>query len=196
MTSARENPFAVERIESLIPFDPKWLDTDWDAILEQFQEADYHGAIVGPHGSGKSTFLDTFEPIFSEKTGMLICRLFLNEEKPELTRHEKLFITNCPDNAATVIFLDGAEQMNFWDRSEFKRLTHGFGGVLTTRHSKKRNEPVILETETSVEMLRSFVIKLMPNYPGTPVEIAALFAEAEGNIRDALRLAYDRISES
>ncbi|NNE91548.1 MAG: hypothetical protein HKN23_07865 [Verrucomicrobiales bacterium] len=192
--SARENPFASERIEQLLKFDPSWLGTEWETILDEFEEEhERRAAVIGAHGSGKTTFLDTFEPLFREKTGLRVCRLFLNDEKPELTRQERVFLTNIPNHESTVIFLDGEERMNFFDRLEFSRLAHGFAGLLVTRHTPRRGIPTLLETKTTPEMLAAFLKKLMPDFPAVESEVADLFVAHDGNLREALREAYDRV---
>jgi hypothetical protein len=52
---ARDNPFAVERVLG-IHYRPQ--DGTWDDLLARLTALDYRAAIVGGHGTGKSTLLD------------------------------------------------------------------------------------------------------------------------------------------
>ncbi|MDA7598197.1 hypothetical protein N8813_04655 [bacterium] len=194
--SARENPFEVTRVESLISFEPTWLNTSWEAILARFGELDFRATIVGPHGSGKSTFLDDFESKLKSEGDFLICRLFLNDEKKSLTQQEKIFLTNCPNHGSIIIFLDGEEQMSYLDRLEFTRVAHGFAGLLTTSHKRKRGTSVLLETKTTPMMLSDFIQRLAPDFSISDHKITDLFEETDGNIREALRKAYDLVASA
>ncbi len=194
--TARDNPFETSRVESLIPFDPAWLDTSWEAILDRYEELEYKGAIVGPHGTGKTTFLDQFVGKLETKSGLLVCRLFLNEDKRHLTPQEKMFLTNCPNHGSIILVLDGEEQFSFLDRQEFSRLAYGFGGVLVTRHRPSRNYPTLLQTRSTPEMLIKFVHQLMPDFPGDESLLRSYFDDTEGNIRESLRKAYDFVASN
>lgn len=178
----------------MISFEPAWLETSWEAIAAKFRELDFRATVVGPHGSGKSTFLDEFESKLKSEGGFLVCRLFLNDEKKSLTPQEKIFLTNCPNHGSIIIFLDGGEQMSYLDRLEFTRVAHGFAGLLTTSHKRKRGTPVLLETKTTPEMLSDFILRLAPDFSITEKEIEELWGATDGNIREALRKAYDIVS--
>ena len=49
MTRARDNPFANDRIEREIEFDPKWCSTSWPKIFEHWEKLAHRAAIVGPY---------------------------------------------------------------------------------------------------------------------------------------------------
>jgi hypothetical protein len=53
-----QNPFAGERIASIAY---RFADGECDHLLQKLQENNWHGAIVGPHGTGKSTLIKYIE---------------------------------------------------------------------------------------------------------------------------------------
>ena len=57
---AHLNPFAPNRVQRLLPFDPLLAGSSWDSIESDWEQLDRRAAVIGHHGSGKTTFLETF----------------------------------------------------------------------------------------------------------------------------------------
>ena len=60
---AGENPFRTERLERVTLRLPDGVT--WTGLLNRLRELKYRAAIVGPHGSGKTTFLEHLAPFLS-----------------------------------------------------------------------------------------------------------------------------------
>ena len=176
---AHENPFAVERTDSL-PFVVQ--GTNWDELLPRLQSMQWRGAIVGPHGHGKTTMLEELERRL-EMRGECVARFTLN------SADRKLPVAAFA--AREVILLDGAEQLSPWAWRKFVWATRHARGLVITTHRHGRM-PTWYECRTSPELLVSFLNRLAPNDIDTIYPIAErLLATHEGNIRMVLRCLYD-----
>ena len=172
---ARDNPFATHRVESILTFDPAWLNTTWEAILADLKKHAYRAAIIGPHGTGKTTFLDALCPKL-QQLGFEIRRYFFNDQ------HLPSRIPPAPLDSVTIV--DGAERLSFLAR---RRLFKTSPRLILTQH-RPSTLPHLIETKSTPAMLRSFAQKLAPE-----LAIAAdlLYQKHNGNLRDALRECYD-----
>jgi hypothetical protein len=172
---ARDNPFATHRVESLLAFDPAWLDTTWEAILNDLRKHDYRAAIVGPHGTGKTTFLDALCPKLLQ-LGFEIRRYFFNDQRSPAR------ISPAPPDSITIV--DGAERLSFLER---RRLLKTCPRLLLTQH-RRSTLPHLIETKSTPAMLQSFAQKLAPELAIAP---DLLYQKHHGNLREALRECYD-----
>ena len=195
MLPARRNPFAMERIAREIPFDPAWCETSWEKILKQLERQNWRGQVVGPHGSGKTTFLDELGPLL-EARGFEVVRGFLNEDNRRLS-HDTWEPSASQTKKPRILLLDGAEQLNaFAWRSFLRRARKAFeGGIVVTTHQQRSGPiPLLLETRTSPQMLSAFIERLAPDFAQqlTPPEIEEIHHATRGNLREALWRCYDR----
>ncbi|NOX99712.1 MAG: hypothetical protein GXP30_08300 [Verrucomicrobia bacterium] len=197
ITRACDNPFASDRIDDLLPFDPEWLGQTWPGLMGQLKRLDYRGAIVGVHGSGKTTLLSGLKTRL-EQEGLVIKSFFLNDQRNSLSKTdwECLVGAGMDERELTqrVVFLDGAEQMPSRDWRRFKKMTHRYRGLVITQH-KQGKLPLFVETKTSLEMLREFIARLAPDWDFGDEFLLQVFSSVQGNIREALWRCYDEAAD-
>ena len=181
---ARDNPFAVDRVLSIRYEFP---EGQAGTLLARFERLRYRAAIVGPHGTGKTTLLEDLEtPLAS--LGFRVTHLRLD------AAHRR-FPPGCLSRLAAtldardLVCLNGAEQLGRVAWMMFRWRTRRAGGVLITSH-RAGLLPTLIECATTPELLDGIVSRLAPRTGGVRVP-ADLFARHHGNLRDALRELYD-----
>jgi len=199
MLPARDNPFEADRVERLLRFEPEWLGLSWEQILGRVQACGYRGAIVGPHGSGKTTFCDAFAAKL-EADGLAVVRWFFNDRKdsPDPAEIDALGPPNDPK--PTILLADGIENVApaAW-RPVASRIESLAGCFVTTHEARRQPKPrlpVFLNTDTRVEMLIDFTARLAPDHPFAETELRQIFDDTRGNLREALWVCYDRVTAS
>jgi len=184
MTKARNNPFAGDRIEREIEFDPAWCGTTWSQILERWRHLEHRAAIVGPHGSGKTFFLRAF----GQRIDSPVERFFLNEETPTLSTEDWQRLHDAIAAGSTIL-LDGSEQLSWTARRKFQHLTRQ-QRVIVTRH-RQAHWPTLLKTTSSPELLIHLIEKLSSERLSVS-GAKQLLSRHKGNVREALWECYDR----
>lgn len=194
---ARENPFAMDRVEALLGFEPEWSGTDWPTLLTRWRELNYRAAIVGPHGSGKSTLLRTLEA--QQGSDATVHHFFLNDRKPDFEFFEWQRLENITEKNP-IILLDGAEQLSgrAWRRFH-KIITHSNASLraLVSQHRPTRFRwPTLLSTQATPALLAHLIEKLAPDFRQTLTDsqINALHRRHHSNLREALWECYDACS--
>jgi hypothetical protein len=56
---ARDNPFRTER---MLEVRYRLEGIGWEELLRRFEKLGYRAALIGPHGSGKTTLIESLEP--------------------------------------------------------------------------------------------------------------------------------------
>lgn len=187
----RTNPFRAERLDNLPYFfeDGKNSETAWESLWLQLENYHYRAAIIGAHGRGKSTLLDSFAAQLQSR-GWHVRRLKLNDLQRNFDR--EIWRDLLPTlEARDFILLDGAEQLSFWRWKLFLQHTKTAGGILITSH-RSGLLPTLFECRSSPQLLHSLIIYLDCKMQETNEDQArALFEKHRGNMRDALRELYD-----
>jgi hypothetical protein len=178
---ARDNPFAADRVLSIRYEFP---EGQAGTLLARLERLRYRAAIVGPHGTGKTTLLEDLETPLA-RLGFRVTHLRLDAAHPRFPR-ECLAATI---DAGDLVCLDGAEQLGRVAWMMFRWRTRRAGGVLVTSH-RQGFLPTLVECATSPELLDGIVSRLAPPTGGVRLP-ADLFARHHGNLRDALREMYD-----
>ncbi len=190
--SARENPFAVQRVERLLVFEPAWLGLSWEEILARLGKLNYRAAVVGPHGSGKTTFLDGLEERLS-KEGMSVTRLRLNDESGAESKRQAVERAGAA-GPKDLLFFDGAEQLGPWGWWRLNRAARLAKGLILTQHRPGRL-PTLFRTRATPAMLEAFANTLLEGRDAgarpSPEELLTLFQHHRGNLREALLGCYD-----
>ena len=186
MTTAHTNPFRVERIEKLSYRMPGF---SWDELLRRFESMAYRGALVGPHGSGKTTMLLELKQRI-EDSGLRTEYHLLNAERPRLPR--PLFARWSKElDQTTVMILDGAEQLGPLAWRKFLRATRGARGLVITCHKPGRLA-ALHHCRAREDVLDSLLDELLDDRADAFREKAhLLFHECGGNVRNVFFSLYD-----
>lgn len=192
---ARDNPLRVERIERLIRFEPGWIGEDWAAIEARLDRLNGRGSVVGPHGSGKTTFLEALTARLEAQAPnarILLLRLAGQPDRRFSTDHlEK--IRQASEQGAWIL-IDGAEQIGPLRWRSIDRLTRPARGLVINMHRRGRL-PLLLRTHTTPEMLGDCLRRLYGSeeLPVDTDTINHLWKTHKGNLRSAMREIYDRL---
>lgn len=187
MTRARDNPFAVHRVEAIRYRPQGWT---WDQLLRRLADLDYRAAVVGPHGSGKTTLLEDLERRL-RATGFNPVPLRLTAERPALPGT----FPASPLDQRHVILLDGAEQLSRLGWWRFSRAVRTARGLIVTTH-RPGLLPTLVDCATTPQLLATIIHDLTDDAElCRPDVVAPLFAQHRGNVRDALRDLYDTHGE-
>ena len=183
---AHDNPFASRYTDSLtyIP-----IGTDWGRIISRLHRQNGRGAVVGPKGAGKTTFMEELERRLS-KDGYNVQLLRLNQERkrPDKEELRQMCSGLTPRHA---ILLDGAEQLSRMGWISFVIKTRKAGILAVTSHSPGLL-PTLLEAAATPELLHILANRLLPEEsPLEPEHAHRLFHARNGNLRLVFMDLYD-----
>lgn len=189
-TPAHQNPYRSRRVEELA-FRLPAAQPDWSGVLARLHQCNFRAAVVGPHGSGKTTFLLQLAQRL-ESRGMVTHRLFRHRGDVENAWADWRRALQGMEQTAVVI-ADGYDTLTVRQRWELRRCLRPRGGLLVTAH-RRSALPTLLRTYTSPELLRQLVDELLQDQPGasrpSDSQIRQLFKQTHGNLREALRRLY------
>ncbi len=184
----RENPFSTRNVRpGAVPFVfPE--GTDGESLLQQFARYEWRAAIVGPHGTGKSTLLATLIPVL-ERSGKGVIHFELHDGQRRLPATPALPV----EAADRIIVIDGYEQLSWWNRKllEWRCRQKGWG-LLVTSHVEERL-PTLFHTSVDVPLAQRIVRGVLPS--GDTIireaDVREALANNAGNLREALFALYD-----
>ena len=200
-----DNPFATRftkpgRIPYLFAH-----DTCLAKVVENLKSLGFRGQVIGPHGSGKSTFLHS---IIHEMRKLSVDVRFVRiEPKSKEARWKNVSSSQTPSDISfngyrgakmRVLIIDGFEQLALLQR----RLAIGWTrknkvGLVVTAH-RNVGLKTVLKTRNDLSTLERVVEWLQKhNNNRMPSElIKTSFEAADQNIRETLFLLYDRFRDS
>lgn len=193
-------------------------------LADRFRAVSLRAQIIGPHGSGKSTLMESLRPVLEDR-GFLVfswslhdrqrylpgefwenLKIFLRDMTEEESRAERWNADETSRENATgadgerrIIFLDGFEQLSIINRLLFRTFCRNRGlGFLLSSHSPVLGLPVLIRNVPSVLLLRRVVDYLLDNGDFLPSheELDSLYLRNRGNFRKILFDLYDRFEES
>ncbi len=185
------NPFATRWVRpGAIPYE---FPPGWNAarLAKTLRDNGWRGAIVGPHGSGKSTLLHSLLPELERLGRRPIC-FPLHDGRRRLPAE---LVASFPCDAATLIVVDGYEQLSRFSRGRLDRLCRRSAcGLLVTAHGPT---PLVelLRAQTDLSLAQRIVSRLLAARPGciSAEEVAHAFAAQSGNLRETLFTLYDLV---
>ncbi len=177
---AHLNPFRASRIDAL-PYVP--VDQSWDRMLTRLVQMNFRGAIVGPHGTGKTTLVQSLIPRLNER-GFGVHHGHITEASPRLPKSWWCALNQCDEQ--TIIIIDGAERIHWWPWHRLLRLTANACGLLITAHEEGRL-PTWIRTRVTTQVMLQLLNELEPHGMH---DAAQLLARHHGNARSVLRECF------
>jgi hypothetical protein len=183
------NPFATRFVR---PGATPFLFRDGQtarSVIDTLKDCGWRGAIVGPHGTGKTTLLHTVMPelVASGKKPVTVT-LHDGQRRLPFSRTEWRAL-----DGRSVLIIDGYEQLGRSSRTVvwLKQKLQGFG-LLVTAHADLRLL-TIYRTRGDLDLLNDLVEQCLPCNGGRILagDIARAFTRRAGNIREALFDLYD-----
>jgi hypothetical protein len=180
--TAAANPFGSRYIDAIpFRFDGEGLDD----LLARLTELRGRGAIIGPHGSGKTTLMEQLGARLQD-TGWQVVAVRTREGQSALAQ-----LPNRPFSAQHAVLLDGAGHIG---RVQWQRVllrVRRAGRLIVTAHVPGRL-PMLFRCEPSITLLDMLVAELAPFHSADLRPVShSLYDQHNGNLRDVLRGLYD-----
>jgi len=161
-----------------------------EQLVAGLAAANWRGAIVGPHGSGKSTLVKTLQPHLAD-SGRSISTITLRDGQRRLPAD---FVHKSLALARPLIIIDGYEQLSWPSRLLIRsRCRRVSAGLVVTSHAPT-GLPLLYDTQPSLQIAEQLVSTLTAHNPSpvTAADVAASHASHGSNLRELLFALYDR----
>lgn len=190
MTVAIEtNPFSTRWTRpGAVPFDFGGR-CSIDDLVRRLAESDWQGAIVGPHGSGKSTLVRTLMPVL-EAAGRVTVLITLRDGHKRLPMSLRQLD---PKGATSIVVIDGCEQLGRLSQWRLIRYCRRRGyGLLVTAHGNC-GLPVIFRTEPDLATIERVIEHSLPPHGGRIYrsDLERGWRRHGANVRELLFELYD-----
>lgn len=186
---ARDNPLTVERI---LKVRYRLDDKGWSELLTRLARQRYRGAIVGPHGTGKTTLLEDLGERL-EAIGFVCRHVSVNQAEP--WSNERHFSLTSDLTKEDALLIDGADFLTAVEWMKFRYAARAAGALIITTHARGRL-PLLAECTSSAEVLEEILKDLLGERLNDRLLRLALsrYELHDGNIRNVLRDLYDFFS--
>lgn len=184
---AHENPFTTGQLEERLAFDPELIGSDWIALLDKWSLLGCRACVVGPHGAGKTTFLDAL----SSRLDRPVRRFFFNRDHRKLTDED---LERMEFGGAAVWLADGDMHLGLRDRRRFHEASRHAAGLISARH-RARGLPVLLHLRPDLALAKELLHRVYPEGAvDFEADLAERFRKHRGNLRHLWLDCYDRLA--
>ncbi|MGE9270477.1 MAG: hypothetical protein ACQKBU_06715 [Verrucomicrobiales bacterium] len=185
---ARDNPFATQRLERVLAFDPELIGESWAGLLTRWERLGRQAAVVGPWGSGKSSFLDGF----AERVGGRVERLFFNRDLNRLSEEDRKHLERGQE---AVWVVDGDQHLPWLEARFLLRSVRRSRGGLFARHRAGRAE-VLLRLQSDPDLAEALLRRAAPGLAEAWIEqLPGRWRRHRGNLRHLFLEYYDQWAE-
>jgi energy-coupling factor transporter ATP-binding protein EcfA2 len=181
MNTARENPFRTSR---LLALPVHWGETAPETLLARWHAAGRRGALVGPHGTGKTTRLRALAARLAAE-GWTVVWIQWHDDGTTTPADWRAAVRDA--GPRTVVCLDGSENLGPLAAYQLHRYTRRAGGVLATRHRRSLLLPTLATYAPDAVL---FAVHAAALDPAAAQSAASAFAAARGNAHEAFRALY------
>lgn len=160
-----------------------------DELVAALATNDWRGAIVGPHGSGKTSLLAALRPALRTAG----CHIEAITIRPDQAVAVDL-VARAPIAGRVLVVVDGFEQLGWVERARLvRRCRRERFGLLVTSH-RRTWLPTLIRLAPGLPLVRQLVADLTAGTlsPLTAADIAAGYAQHGQNVREIFFDLYDR----
>jgi hypothetical protein len=183
-----DNPFRSARVDALAYRPPEAGGIE--AIEAAWGRHHFRGALVGPHGHGKTTLMHELVRRYERKhAGSAVRVVQVSAEHGWLSPALRYAVRD----RGGLLVVDGVDLLGPVARWRLRRRR---GALLVTTH-RAIGLPTIAVCRTTPRLLGELVDELSPTASAAlgDAEIQALWQRHDGNVRRALRELYDRCAD-
>ena len=196
MIPARDNPFASHRVESL---KYRYPGFNFDEAVAQLEQMQWRAAILGPHGTGKTTLLLELHRYLqnSNNDRSKPSRIwFVPRDRSSRNQQWLELLEEC--SPQTILLVDGYERLSWSKRLQLLGLGPTWirqsclpKSIVVTTH-RPVGLPVWIHTTSNSTTMEELLLELHPTAsPETIDQARKLFTTRRGNIRDVFWKLYD-----
>jgi hypothetical protein len=181
MSTARDNPFRTSR---LLALPVHWGHTPPETLLARWHAAGRRGALVGTHGTGKTTRMRALAARLATEGWTII---WMQWHDDGTTTPADWRATLRAAGPRDIVCLDGSENLGLLGAYRLHRYTRRAGGVLATRHRRSFLLPTLATYAPDAALFAAHAASLDPE-----AREAALsaYAQTGQNAHEAFRLMY------
>ena len=187
--TASDHPLRISQLERLLFRLPAEFG-GWPAVQAKLERLNYRAALVGPHGSGKTTCLLELARR-QRQSGRRVEVLFTNAESGAKIPAEWRETLADVDEDALVI-ADGYDVLSMRHRWLLRTRLRPRGGLLVTAH-RRAALPTLMRTRVTPALLGELADALYAEHPDarpSDATLAQQLAQCHGNAREVFRRLY------
>lgn len=196
----RSNPFRSANIRPGANSFHFVADASLESLLSKLR-SQQRCAIVGRHGTGKSTLFRALVQCWRQQVGNVACYNFDAGHRAAVGSLTQALVGHAAEATPSLWAIDGFEQVPWRIRQRLLRH-HQPGHLLVTTHRSSAALPLLYETSGDLDMAQRVIADILrrehlPMSPAYgPQRIKALHAKHRGNVRDMLFELYDQFQTS
>ena len=202
------NPFVSRRVRpGAIPYLFPTMG-DVDGLISDLRAKQWIGQIVGPHGSGKSTLIESlvvplrrggrkvvrygYTNMSCNKQGVGTLAMFARDgtDSTFFSRGDGVVW-----DRDTQVIVDGFERLSLYQRLEvYVHCLYQGAGLLVTSHRRTFALPVLYRTQGDLAIAWKIVEYLAADYAMNPIsyqDVSQSFQDHRGNMRELFFSLYD-----
>ncbi len=183
---AKSNPFRSDQVDK---FRYRLEGTDWSSLYSRFKHHGRRGAVVGPHGTGKTVWMEDFRQHLEIQDIPTAWIGFQDGFNQQDARRLRIALHHLgPDQ---ILFLDGWEWVPRWTRRNVYSVFHSRPGLLLSAHRPTRL-PTLWATRPQPEIAQSMAETFLARSltPSEESQLQTAFSTHQGNLREVMRTFY------
>ena len=186
---AHLNPFAPDQVQRNLPFDPELANSSWEEIEKKWHQLGRRAAVIGHKGSGKTTFLKTFETRLEKN--YQVTRFLFRVDDHFLKPIHLQTLAQLPKKKKTILLIDGEGHLCRREKLRLRKEAKQAHGYLVARHHRSQL-PTLLKLQSSPFLAAKLLERLnLEGYEEIRERLPHLLKKKRGNLREIWLSLYD-----